>query len=138
MASGRLDLRRKIKNFVDISLAFEPNPVTGDLSLLKDERAINNAVKNIIMTIPGEVVFNRDFGSKVSDYLFDLVDVGTAGLLKLEIERAINFNEPRVELQEVVVDANPEANNFTVTVRYKIIGYDEVFTVTHLLRPTRS
>lgn len=135
---SRLELSRKVKNFIDISLAFEANPVTGDLSLLKNERAINNAVKNIIMTIPGEVPFNRDFGSKVNDYLFDLVDIGTAGLLKLEIERAINYNEPRVELQEVVVDANPEANNFTVTVRYKMIGYDQVYTVSHILRPTRS
>ena len=135
---ARLELSRNVKKFVDISLAFEANPVTGDLSLLKDERAINNAIKNIILTAPGEKPFDRDYGSRVGDYLFDLVDVGTAGLLKLEIERAIKFNEPRVELQNVQVSANPAQNQFDVRVEYKIVGYDQVFTVTHILRPTRS
>lgn len=135
---ARLELSRNVKKFVDISLAFEANPVTGDLSLLKDERAINNAIKNIILTAPGEKPFDRDYGSRVGDYLFDLVDVGTAGLLKLEIERAIKFNEPRVVLQDVKVSANPAQNQFDVRVEYKIVGYDQVFTVTHILRPTRS
>ena len=135
---AKIDLSRNIKKFVDISLAFEANPVTGDLSLLKDERAISGAIKNIILTAPGEKPFNRDYGSRVGDYLFDLIDVGTAGLLKLEIERAIKYNEPRAELQNVEVIPNSAANQFDIRIEYKIVGYDQVFTVTHILRPTRS
>ena len=134
---ANVETSRKLKKFVDISLSFTPNPVTGDLPVLKDERAINNAIKNIVLTIPGEVPFFRDMGSKVTDYLFDLVDEGTAGDLTLEIRRTIAFNEPRAEDVEVYVEAQPNQNQFSVRVTYKIVGYDQVFVFDHILRPTR-
>ena len=96
-ASGLL-LSRRSKEYIDISLASfgSPNPLTGDLTTIKNEVAINNAIKNIVMFLPIEVPFNRDIGSNVTNYLFDLVDDATAGLLIQEIKRAINFCEPRV------------------------------------------
>jgi len=132
-----IQLRRKDKTFIDVSLAFEPNPITSDLTVLLDDRAINNAMKNLILIAPSEVPFDRDVGSKTRDYLFDLIDTGTAGILTMEIERAIKFGEPRVELQRVLVDPRPDQNHFMVTVVYKIIGFEEVFTVNQILQPTR-
>jgi phage baseplate assembly protein W len=134
---ANVNASRKLKKFVDISLAFTPNPVTGDLAVLKDERAINNSIKNIVLTIPGEVPFQRDMGSTVTDYLFDLVDESTAGLLMLEIRRAVAFNEPRAEDVEVFVEAQPHEHQFVVRVQYKIVGYDQVFVFDQILRPTR-
>lgn len=134
---SNINASKKVKTFVDISLAFSPNPVTGDLTVLKDERAINNSIKNIIMTVPGEVPFNRDMGSLTTSYLFDLVDQGTASLLEEEIKRAIAFNEPRARTQSVKVDAQPSQNQFSVNITYKIVGYNEVVELQHLLRPTR-
>lgn len=130
-------LSKKDKSYVDISLAFTPSPVTGDLTVLKNERAINNAVKNIIMTIPGEVVFNRNFGSVVSGYLFDFVDDGTAGLIDIEIRRSLGFNEPRVVLEDLRVEAQPGSHQFSVTIQYKIVGSERQFILTQILKPTR-
>ena len=132
-----IQLRRKDKTFIDVSLAFEPNPITSDLTVLLDDRAINNAMKNLILIAPSEVPFDRDIGSKTRDYLFDLIDAGTAGILTMEIERAIKFGEPRVELQHVIVDPRPDQNHFMVTVVYKIVGFEQVFTVNQILQPTR-
>tara|TARA_B100000073_G_scaffold284895_1_gene246264 strand:- start:200 stop:637 length:438 start_codon:yes stop_codon:yes gene_type:complete len=132
-----IELSKKQKSYVDISLSFEPNPITSDLTLLKNERAINNSLKNIIMFIPLEVVFQRDIGSQVTNYLFDLVDEGTAGLLEVEIKRAIEFCEPRVFTTEVKVTPNIDANQFEVDVYYKIIGTDQIFYVDLILIPTR-
>ena len=130
-------LTKKDKSYVDISLAFTPSPVTGDLTLLENERAINNAVKTIIMTAPNEVVFNRNFGSSISTYLFDFVDDGTAGLINLEIKRSIQFNEPRVELISVNVEARPDQHDFFCRVEYKITGSEREFVVDHILKSTR-
>ena len=130
-------LTKKDKSYVDISLAFTPSPVTGDLTLLENERAINNAVKTIIMTAPNEVVFNRNFGSSISTYLFDFVDDGTAGLINLEIKRSIQFNEPRVELISVNVGARPDQHDFFCRVEYKITGSEREFVVDHILKSTR-
>lgn len=130
-------LRKKDNTFVDISLSFEPNPITNDLTVLLDSRAINNSLKNLILIAPTEVPFDRDIGSSVREYLFDLIDIGTAGLLQVEIERSIRFGEPRVELQKVVVDPKPDQNVFMVSIFYKIVGYEEIFSVEQILEPTR-
>ena len=132
-----VELSRRVKKFVDISLSFTPNPLTGDLTTITNERAINNAIKNLILISPNEVPFNRNMGSTVAYLLFEMCDEATAGQIKLEIDRAIRYNEPRVELQNVIVKAEPDQNQFVVTVKYKIIGYDQVFTVDQILTPTR-
>lgn len=130
-------LTSKNRTFVDISLDFTPNPLTGDLTTLKNSRAINNSIKNIILIHPNEVPFNRDMGSTVSRLLFEMCDEFTSRLLEDEIERAINFNEPRADLEFVQVRPHPETNQFFVTVQYKIVGTENVFTVEQILTPTR-
>jgi hypothetical protein len=88
-------LSRRDKTYIDISLAWEPSPLTGDITTLRDVRAINNSLKNIIMTYPLEMPFNADFGSEVSTLMFDPVDLGTAGILTLEIEKAIEVQRTK-------------------------------------------
>ena len=128
---------RKVTKLTDISLSFEPNPITGDISVLTNERSINNAIKNIVMFAPLEVPFQRNIGSQVSTFLFDFVDQGTAGMLNIEITRAIEYNEPRVEDVIVTVDARDDQNAFEVHIEYKIIGWDQTYVFDHILEPTR-
>lgn len=132
-----ITLTSKNRTFVDISLDFTPNPLTGDLTTLKNSRAINNSIKNIILIHPNEVPFNRDMGSTVSRLLFEMCDDFTASLLEDEIERAIKFNEPRADLEFVQVRPDPDGNQFLVTVQYKIVGTENIFTVEQILTPSR-
>ena len=64
-------ITRISRSFKDISLSFEPHPVTKDLPVLKNERAIIRSVRNIVETIPTEKFFNSVFGSDVYRSLFD-------------------------------------------------------------------
>ena len=89
-----IELRREQKEFRDISLTFNPNPVTGDLTILRDERAINNAVKNCILTSVNEVPFSQDFGSIIPELLFEFIDDITGTQIEDEIARTIKYNEP--------------------------------------------
>jgi len=130
-------LTRKQKTFVDISLTFEPNPLTNDITVLLDERAINNAIKNLIMISPSEVPFDRDIGSNARHYLFDLLDPATSALLKTEIERTIKFAEPRVKIQDLKAEQMEDTNEIMISLWYKIVGYDEVFYVDYIMAPTR-
>lgn len=132
-----ITLTSKNRTFVDISLDFTPNPLTGDLTTLKNSRAINNSIKNIILIHPNEVPFNRDMGSTVSRLLFEMCDDFTASLLEDEIKRAIRFNEPRADLEFVQVRPDPDGNQFLVTVQYKIVGTENIFTVEQILTPSR-
>ena len=114
--------QRVSRSFKDISLSFDPHPVTKDLPVLRNERAITRSVRNLVQTIPGERFFNPILGSGVRRLLFDFVDVATADSIEEEILTTISNFETRVTNVQVQVDPRPDLNNFDVTVFFDIIG----------------
>ena len=117
-------ITRISRSFKDISLSFEPHPVTKDLPVLKNERAIIRSVRNIVETIPTEKFFNPIFGSDVYRSLFDFVDFGTASIIQEQIKTALNNFEKRINNVKVEVEPRPDDNDFEVTVIFDIIGQD--------------
>ena len=116
--------RRISRAFKDISLSFDPHPVTGDLRVLKNEAAIRRSVRNIVQTIPTEKFFDSVFGSDVYRSLFDFVDFGTASIIQEQIKTALNNFERRINNVKVEVEPRPDDNDFEVTVIFDIIGQD--------------
>ena len=114
--------QRVSRSFKDISLSFDPHPVTKDLPVLRNERAITRSVRNLVQTIRGEKFFNPLLGSNTTGLLFDFVDVGTAASIEEEILTTISNFETRVTNVQVQVDPKPDQNNFDVTIFFDIIG----------------
>ncbi len=117
-------IQRISRTFKDISLSFEPHPITKDLQILKNESAIRRSVRNIVQTIPTEKFFNSSFGSSVRESLFEFVDFGTASVISDQIKISINNFEPRVENLQVEVLPLPDQNSFNITVVFDIIGQE--------------
>ena len=116
--------QRVSKSFKDVSMSFKFNPLSGDLITLKNENAIARAVRNIVLTTPGEKFFDPDFGSSVSEILSENVDDITAVSIEDEIKSSLKNYEPRVELINVTVNPNFDANQFDVIISYRIVGID--------------
>ena len=130
--------QRVSRSFKDISLSFDPHPVTNDLPVLRNERAISRSVRNLVQTIPGERFFNPVLGSQVRRLLFDFIDVATADSIEDEILSTISNFEPRVNNVQVQVEPRPDRNNFNVTVFFDIIGQSlPSQTFSFILEPTR-
>jgi hypothetical protein len=110
------------RSFKDISLSFDPHPVTKDLPILTNERSIIRAIRNLVETIPTERFFNSTLGSNVRKSLFDFIDYGTASVIQDQIYEVILNYEPRVNNTIVQVDPQPDLNTFEVTVSFNIIG----------------
>ena len=117
-------ISRVSRAFRDISLSFDPHPVTKDIPVLKNARAITRSVQNLVQTIPSERFFQPILGSDVRSSLFDFVDFATAGLIQEQIITTVNNFEPRVENLRVDVDPQPDNNRFNVTIFYDIVGQD--------------
>ena len=113
---------RVSRSFKDISLSFEPHPITKDLPILKNANAIRRSVRNLVQTIPGERFFNPILGSSVYDSLFDLMDFGTSNLIEQEIVTTLRNFEPRVNNVRVRVSARADQNNFDITIFFDIVG----------------
>ena len=117
-------IKRISRAFKDISLSFEPHPITKDLQILKNENAIRRSVRNIVETIPTERFFNSILGSDVRGSLFEFVDFGTASVIERQIIIALDNFEPRIDNVQVQVDPFPDRNSFNVTVLFDIIGQE--------------
>ena len=117
-------IRKISRSFKDISLSFQPHPITNDLQVLKNEAAIRRSVRNIVMTIPTERFFDSSIGSDVGGSLFDFVDFGTASVINEQIRTSINNFEPRVDNLQVEVRPYPDQNAFDVTVIFDIVGQE--------------
>ena len=82
--------------------------------------------------------FDPNFGSNVSKLLFEIVDDVSALAIRDEIENSIRNHEPRVELIDVIIEPNYDANEFNATILYRIIGIDvPPQQLEFLLLPTR-
>ena len=119
-----MPLERVSQKFKDISMSFQSNPLTFDLIALRDANAIARSVRNIITTRPGEKLFNPDFGTKITDSLFELLDDTTANEIQDQIKLSINRFEPRVKYINSIVEPKYNENAFNVKIIYQIIGID--------------
>ena len=117
-------ITRISRAFKDISLSFDPHPVTKDLPILTNERAIIRSIRNLVETIPTERFFNLDLGSNVRSSLFEFVDYGTASTIEDQIKTVIANYEPRVNNVTVSVNPQPDLNEFEITVSFEIIGQE--------------
>ena len=133
-----MPLERVSQGFKDISMTFQSNPLNSDLIALRNENAISRSIRNIVFTLPGEKFFNPDFGSRVSKILFENVDEITASNVSDEIASSIINYEPRVELIDVIVNADYDNNAFDVIIQYRIVGIDvPTQQLQFVLQPTR-
>ena len=130
---GGSDLKRS-RSFKDFSVNFARNPFTDDLSVVHNDNSIKQAVKNIILTSPGEKPFQPLVGSSVNRLLFEPLDAFTADAVAEEIRTTINQYEPRVKLTKVDVTPIFEGNKLNVSIEYRIVGLPIVETIEFVLQ----
>jgi phage baseplate assembly protein W len=112
--------------------------LNNDLIALKNETAIARSVRNIVFTLPGEKFFDSNFGSRISNSLFENVDEISASIIRDEIRNSITNYEPRVELIDVQTTPDYDNASFDVLIQYRIIGADVLpQQLEFVLQPTR-
>ena len=129
---------RKSRAFKDISLSFSPHPVTKDLPVLTNERAVVRSVRNLVETIPTERFFNSDIGTDIRGSLFDTFSRETLVTIEDQIRDTIGNFEPRVSNLEIEASSRPDDNTFNIKVIFDIAGLNvPTQSFTFLLEPTR-
>lgn len=133
-----MPLERISVGFRDISLSLKINPLTRDLSVLKNEQAIARSIQNLVLTIRGEKFFEPSIGTDVNKLLFENIDIFTARAIETQIIEVINQFEPRVELIETVVTPDYDEGAMDVKITYLIVGIDALpQQLEFVLLPTR-
>ena len=115
------------KSFRDFSLTFEKNAVTNDILALKNEAAIKESVKNIVLYNFYEKPFDPFFGGNIIGLLFENSTPNMELEIKNRIEQSVEIYEPRVTAVSVDVDFEPDRNELNCSVSYLILGISPKF-----------
>lgn len=92
-----------------------------DISLLTNELAVLESIKNILSTEPGERIMYPDFGCGLSQYLFEPIDAVTTISIKATIKNAIwKFEGDRITNLEITVNEHPDLNSIEIIVLFNV------------------
>jgi len=129
--------KRSNKIYSDLNLSFTKNPATKDVAKIFDVQAIKRAVKNIILTNKYERPFNSDFGCNLRGFLFENITDPLLVIIKDRVAMAIEKYEPRVSVEDVVVQNDEENNGLNIMVSFLINSTEAPVSVSTFLQRVR-
>ncbi|WP_410586166.1 GPW/gp25 family protein [Amycolatopsis sp. lyj-23] len=96
---------------------------SGGFDLARGVRKLEQSMRLILTTYPGERPMRPEFGSRLRDYVFAAVSLDTATELSAEVRRALTRWEPRAEITEVVTLPDPEEPSLLhIEIGYRLVG----------------
>ena len=125
------------KIYSDIDFTFTKKPVTGDVALSFDNKAVIRSIRNLLSTRKYERPFDPELGSNIDALLFENFSPLVASLIEREVTDTINNYEPRALLDSVRVFADPDSNQYSATITFYIENATLPTTVTLLLERNR-
>ena len=127
------------KNLVykDINMSFANHPVTGNLSVLRNNEAVKRAVRNLILTNHYERPYQPEFGGNIRAMLFENITPITEQMVYGNIKRAIENYEPRIEINDIRVNADHDRNGLYVTLVFTVINSIEPVQLDVFVERTR-
>ena len=74
---------------------------TGGIGMVEREREIEEAIRLVLGTAPGERPMRPEFGCGIHDHVFESVDAYLVGRIEQEVRIALDRWEPRIEVLTV-------------------------------------
>ena len=113
--------------FVGSGIAFPMRIApSGGVALVSREREIEEAIRLILGTSPGERPMRPEFGSRISEHVFGPANASTAGQLAYEVRVALERWEPRIDVEDVEVGFDSvDTGVLYLDVRYRIRGNND-------------
>jgi phage baseplate assembly protein W len=125
------------RTYKDLDLNFTKHPITKDIAKKTDIAAIAGAMQNLFQTSNYERLFHPDLGCSLKQMLFQPVDSGSSTHIEYIIKQTINNFEPRVKLEGVLVEPNPDYNGYNVFVTFFYVNNPEPVTIRVFLERVR-
>ncbi len=93
---------------------------SGGIALSGQERKIEEAIRTVVGTQRGERVMRPEYGSNLKRLLFAPNTRATANLARHYVEESLRAWEPRIMVEEVVVENDPGNGLLLIDVHYRI------------------
>jgi len=125
------------RTFRDLDLNFTIHPVKKDINTYKNEYAVINSIKNLVLTNHYERPFQPELGSNIRRLLFEQVDSVTAAQIEREITEVIGNFEPRAQVSKIEAVPAPDENKYEIYLEFFIINNSSPITINFFLERIR-
>lgn len=132
---GANNIARK-RGHADLDLTLAVHPYRKDIMPLKDDRAIRNALKNLLLTDSFERPFQPNLGANLRGLLFEPMGILTELSITDQVKLILR-SESRVEILKVNVKGNENKNRYDITIKFKIKENNQIDTFNVSLRRLR-
>ena len=123
--------------FSDLDLNFTKHPITDDVARKTDAAAVNQSLRNLILTANYERPFNSNIGSPIRALMFEPYSPMLRVLLKTVVEQTVENFEPRISLQDVIISPNESNNSLEISIYYYILNSTSLQSFQMTLERTR-
>jgi hypothetical protein len=111
----------------------------GATAVARGTAKLEQSMRLVLLTYPGERVMRPDFGCRLRDFVFDSVTPATEVWVADEVRRALALCEPRVTVESVDVVPDDAADGVVrLVIGYRPLGADGEETMVVDLRTDRD
>ena len=130
-------ITKKPNLYSDFHKDLRISPISKDIALLKDEDAVKQSIKNLILTDPGERLMQPYVGGGIKGLLFENITPGVLKVIETRCRDTINTFESRAELINVTASSSYDDNTVNVFIQFYIRNVDKQITLDLILERIR-
>jgi phage baseplate assembly protein W len=128
---------KKISLYQDFKKDLELSPISSDITLNKDDEAVKESIRNLILTDRGERLMQPNLGGNIRAMLFENLTPATVRLMEEQVRSTVELYEPRAELIDVTVSANLDSNQVAITIEFYVTNDEQPVSLSVFLERTR-
>lgn len=130
-------LSKKPNLYSDFHKDLRISPISKDIALLKDEDAVKQSIKNLILTDPGERLMQPLIGGGIRGLLFENITPGVLKVIETKCRDTINIYEPRAEIIDITASSIYDDNKVSVNIRFYIKNVERPISLDLILERIR-
>ena len=131
----KVQVTNKKYQYIDLHLDFS-NPIVRDLQTDNDEAAIRNSIYNLFNTTPGQNLLNPNYGMNLIKYVFEPASPSIGREIGNTILKNLSNFEPRVVVNNVNVEVNPDEQMYIITLSIGIPQFNQNIKIPGILTKT--
>ena len=106
--------------YKDVKVDVADKPNNRDIEDNLDYQAIEGGIFNLFLFNQGERIINPEFGNSLYKYLYEPISELTARKIGEEINLMFTRWEPRVKIEAINIEQDPDQNQYNVEVQYTV------------------
>ena len=102
--------------------------VQGGLLFSSEAQKVKESIWIILRTSLGERVYRPDFGSRLSELVFEPLNSTTLIQIRMYVLEALEVWEPRIEIDRVEADPDPVRGRVDIKIDYRLKDYPDLYS----------